>query len=126
MYNVIFTIPLNFQLYAAPSAPPDQVSTTEIHSDSVYLSWRAPLPIHHNGDVIGYNVTYSATNSDAVDSVFSAFNNTVITYLNPFTTYTITVAAVTSAGIGPYSSPLSFVTDEAGIVINYIPMAMVY
>ena len=71
-------------------------------------------------------MTYSATNSDTVDSVFSAFNNTVITYLNPFTTYTITVAAVTSAGIGPYSSLLSFVTDEAGIVINYIPMAMVY
>ena len=80
---------------AAPSAPPDQISIDDINSDSIHLSWRPPSPEYHNGDITGYNVTFAATNSEEVFTTFSATNSTRITSLNPFTTYTISTAAVT-------------------------------
>lgn len=42
-------------------------------------------------------------------------NSTVIRSLAPFTTYSYSVAAVTIAGIGPYSSISTVLTDEAGM-----------
>lgn len=103
---------------SAPSAAPDEVIADTIYSDSVQLFWRPPAAFHHNGDIIGYNVTYTAVNSETVDSILSASNWTVIGSLNPFTTYTVTVAAVTSAGRGPYSIAVTFMTDEAGIFLS--------
>ena len=85
-----------------------------MYTDSVYLSWRPPSPEYHNGDLTGYNVTFTATNSEEVLTTFSAINSTRITSLYPFTTYTISVAAATSVGIGPYSTAITFMTDEAG------------
>lgn len=99
----------------APSAPPDEISIDAIYFDSVHLSWRAPLREYHNGELIGYNVTFTATNSEEVFDLFSASNSTVIGSLSPFTSYIISIAAVTSAGIGPYSAAVTVMTAEAGI-----------
>ena len=99
-----------------PSAPPDEISIDAIYFDSIYLSWRAPLREYHNGELIGYNVTFTATNSEEVLDLFSVSNGTVIGLLNPFTSYIISIAAVTSVGIGPYSAAVTVMTAEAGIV----------
>ena len=69
---------------------------------------------------MGYNVTYTDTNSEVRDSVFSESNTTVIRPLNPFTSYAISVSAVTNAGSGPYSTVVIVTTDEAGTLINYL------
>ena len=100
-----------------PSAPPDEISIDTVYFDSIYLSWRAPLREHHNGELIGYNLTFTATNSEEVLDLFSASNGTAIGSLNPFTSYTINIAAVTSAGVGPYSVTITVMTAEAGIII---------
>ena len=113
----------------APSAPPDLISIDSIYSESIYLSWRPSSPEYHNGDVIGYYVTFTATNSEEVFTTFSAANSTRIMSLDPFITYTISVAAATGVGIGPYSTPVTFVTNEAGRVIRtgmYCESAMIY
>lgn len=99
---------------AAPSAPPEDISVDEIYPESVYLSWRPPLSVYHNGEIIGYNVTLSAVNSGVVSNTLSATNSTAVTSLNPYVTYIVIVAAVTSAGSGPYSIAVTFTTDEAG------------
>ena len=41
-----------------------------------------------------------------------------IAHLLPFTTYTISIAAETSAGIGPFSDPITVQTSEAGTCNN--------
>ena len=99
----------------APSAPPDEISIDAIYFDSIYLSWRAPLKEHHNGEIIGYNVTLTATSSGELLDIFSASNSTVIESLSPFTSYIISIAAMTSAGVGPYSAVVTVMTAEAGI-----------
>lgn len=99
---------------SAPSAPPDEISIDAVYPESVYLSWRPPLPEFHNGEITGYNLTFTATNPEEILSIFSASNSTEMRSLKPFTTYTTTVAAVTHAGIGPYSTAVTFMTDEAG------------
>ena len=60
-------------------------------------------------------MTFTAINSEEVLDIFSASNSTVIGSLNPFTSYVITIAAVTGAGVGPYSASITVMTDEAGI-----------
>ena len=106
--------------HTAPSAPPDSVIIDEIDSNSIYLSWTAPPLEYHNGDINGYNVTITATNGEDHLTTFSATNSTRITSLDPFTTYTVRVAAVTDVGIGPYSTAITFMTDEAGMKVKVI------
>lgn len=103
-----------YVITVAPSAPPNQISVGEIYSDSVYLSWRPPSPEHRNGEIIGYNVTLTVTSTGEEYTILSASNSTILSSLNPFTTYTFMIAAVTDAGVGPRSTAINFMTDEAG------------
>ena len=79
------------------------------------MSWKPPLAVYHNGEIIGYNVTLITTNLAIEKTIFSAYNSTTIWSLDPYTNYGITVAAITRAGIGPYSTIITFTTDESGI-----------
>ena len=87
-------------------------------SDSFTVCWMAPPPQHHNGEITGYNVSVTTTTTGETFTIFSVTNSTTIGSLSPYTTYNYMVAAVTSAGIGPYSTPDTVVTDEAGIWSN--------
>ena len=96
----------------APSAPPTSVSTSAVTSSSITVQWGAVDCIHHNGDITGYSVRYGVQGSAEGDrTVVMASGGSsgglyVIFGLSPSTTYTIEVAAVTSAGTGVYSDPL--------------------
>ena len=88
----------------------------EISSSFFYLSWDPPPQPEQNGEIIGYNVTLTDFNSEAQVTIFTPINSTKVVSLRPFTTYLYAVAAITAAGIGPYSVSSIFITDEAGIV----------
>ena len=88
----------------APSAPPSFVSVSEVTSSSITVQWGPVDCIHRNGDITGYSVQYkSETVSVSGDSTGGMY---VISDLMPSTTYSIQVAAETSAGTGPYSTAL--------------------
>jgi hypothetical protein len=106
--------------FAAPSAPPDTVYVTEIYSDSIGLSWSTLPPEHHNGEIIGYNITVTAIYSGETFTIFSETNSTIVSSLVSFTSYSYSVAAVTIAGVGPYSSVSTVLTGEAGMYIHLI------
>ena len=108
---------LFISLLAAPGAPPETVNVIEIFPDSFEISW-SPLSVQdHNGEITGYNVTVTATNTGESFTVFSETNSTTVKSLTPFTTYTYAVAAATIAGIGPYSIASTVVTGEAGTYV---------
>ncbi len=96
---------------------------TEIYSDSIGLSWSTLPPEHHNGEIIGYNITVTAIYSGETFTIFSATNSTIVSSLVPFASYSYSVAAVTIAGVGPYSSVSTVLTGEAGMYINFDPLA---
>ena len=98
--------------HTAPSAPPTSVSVSEVTSSSITVQWGPVDCIHRNGDITGYSVQYREVGSGIVQtisvSVVSGDSATeiIISNLDPSTIYTIEVAAVNSAGTGPYSYPL--------------------
>ena len=80
-------------------------------SSSITVQWGPVDCIHRNGDITGYSVQYdNKTVSVSGDSSGGMF---VISGLVPSTTYSIQVAANTSAGTGPYSRAIH--TQTAGI-----------
>lgn len=90
------------------------MTVDEIYPDSIELSWSPPPPQNQNGEITGYNITVTATNTGVTFTVFSVANSTVVGSLTPFTTYIYSVAAVTNAGTGPFSSPNTVTTGETG------------
>lgn len=88
----------------------------EISSSFFYLSWDPPPQPEQNGEIIGYNVSVTDFNSEAEITIFTSINSTEVTSLRPFTTYLYAVAAITAAGIGPYSVSSTLITEESGVV----------
>ena len=97
----------------APSAPPTFVNVSEVTSSSITVHWGPVDCIHRNGDITGYSVQYEEMESGSIQtmSVTSSVTEVTISSLVPSTTYSIQVAAETSAGVGNYSDPLIVNTD---------------
>ena len=103
-------------MFPAPSSPPSSVSVSEVTSSSITVQWGPVDCIHRNGDITGYSVQYGSENvSISGDSSGGMY---VISGLMPSTTYSIQVAAETSAGTGPFSTVLYQLT--AGIIYTVL------
>ena len=94
----------------APFTPPTSVSVSEVTFSSITVQWGPVDCIHRNGDITGYSVQYgSETVSVSGDSSGGMY---VISGLIPSTTYSIQVAAQTSADTGPYSTAVDQMTSS--------------
>ena len=81
---------------------------------SITVQWGPVNCIHRNGDIAGYSVKYgSETVSVSGDA---SGGRLIISGLMPSTTYSIQVAAETSAGSGPYSAAANQLT--AGVIFQ--------
>lgn len=73
-----------------------------------------PLLEEQNGNITGYEI--ELTNLDSAD--VKIFETTATTFLieslRPHTVYSVTVAARTAVGIGPFSEAAVFQTKEDG------------
>lgn len=98
--------------YPAPSGSPNEVEAIPQGPNSIHLSWGPPDFIRQNGPITGYDVMYSGGDISDITHV----NTTVyiLVGLQPYTTYSIRVAAKTSQGRGPFSTAIEQATLEAG------------
>ena len=99
--HVILAIP------PAPSAPPASVSVSEVTSSSITVQWEPVDCADRNGDITGYSVQYWEVGSGSTQTMpvsGGSATETVISGLMLSTAYSIQVAAVNSAGTGPYSA----------------------
>ena len=97
--------------FPAPSAPPTSVSVSEVTPFTITVQWGPVDCIHRNGEITGY--TLEATTSTELDrrvDVASSAREATVSGLTPFTEYTVSVAAVNSAGTGVYSSRITIRT----------------
>ena len=99
---------------AAPSRPPVNLTVEATTSDSITLNWIPPDIQSRNGIITGYLVNVTAVETGETFQASSTTTNLVVQSLEPFTTYNCTIAAETSAGIGPFSIPLTVQTNETG------------
>ena len=105
---------VHFSVVIAPTGFPQEVSVGIVSSQSVELSWSAPLLEERNGIIDSYVITLTRHGRDSQLQLMSTTTTITLNSLVAFTSYFVTVAAVTSAGLGPPSSQLSFTTAEDG------------
>ena len=94
--------------------PPVNLTVEATTAESISLSWSPPDVQSQNGVITGYIINVTASETGEAFQVSSTTTNLVIQQLRPFTTYNCTVAAMTSAGIGPFSISLTVQTNETG------------
>ena len=89
-------------------------------STSIQVSWVAPSAADQNGAVTVYTVYYQAVGANIHDgrlkqqAVVAPLNETVLTGLEEYVEYNISVSASTSVGEGPFSASIVVRTAEAG------------
>ena len=96
--------------HTAPSSPPSSVTVTGVTSSTISVQWGSMPCIHQNGDITGYSVQYEVMGSGNTQTIpvsGATTTQTIISGLNPSTTYSIEVAAVNSAGTGVYNDAIT-------------------
>ncbi|XP_017774104.1 PREDICTED: roundabout homolog 2-like [Nicrophorus vespilloides] len=87
-----------------PSAPPDSI-TARLHNDTAWLvRWLPPPPQHHNGIIIGYKIEIKGSAARSMITMNANTTSVMISNLTSGGTYNARVAALTRAGIGPFSN----------------------
>lgn len=83
---------------------------------SVEVSWIPPLIQDQNGPLIYYEIKLLQSQFDSVSNITLQSNQISINVagLEEYTTYSVVVAAATATGLGPFSSPITFITREDG------------
>ena len=100
-----------------PSAVPQNVTTVVIDSTSILVSWYPPPFVDQNNDIIGYQLMITNQNRTNSGPMFVKITNVssyVATMLQEFEVYSISIAAETDNGLGPFSEPVSDQTLEDG------------
>ena len=94
-------------LFVVPGAPPQSVTVTSVSSYSIKLSWGGVLCDQRNGEITGYQINYTCTSDDGKVNVTGNQMTVTLSNLQPYTDYSISVAAMTVNGTGPFSTPVS-------------------
>ena len=102
-------------LLVAPSGPPTNVAVTTTAWE-LKVTWDKPHKDERNGDIIQYQVRYTANGMTEVKST-SKMKLLLgkADGIRPHTKYTVSVSALTSAGQGPFSSPVTVTTKQHGM-----------
>ena len=93
-------------LSTAPAASPASLSPVTVTFNSITVQWEKVNCFHHNGEITGYRIMAKASGEDnrTVNVKDSNGRTATVSGLNSNTLYTISVAAVNSAGTGPATS----------------------
>ena len=87
------------------------IESSDVGQRMATISWLPPPFQDQNGVILYYQLIFSQSQFDIPNIVA---NSSTITYtvstLEEYTEYVFTVAAATSIGLGPFSSPMVFMT----------------
>ncbi len=98
----------------APSGPILSLNVTVLTHEDVFVNWVEPRSEDQNGIITGYTINVTRNDIGATVQIMSTTTNTYLSSLQPFTTYTCEVAAMTIEGTGPFSSSIIFTTEQTG------------
>ena len=108
-------------IFLVPSGFPQSFTEIVDSSRSIAFNWQAPPVSEQNGIIISYtiNVTETRSSYGLQQMVHRSQTSITVTSLLPFTTYSCSIAASTSVGIGPFSTLLIATTFEDGMMYDY-------
>ncbi|XP_019901245.1 Down syndrome cell adhesion molecule homolog isoform X2 [Esox lucius] len=98
-----------------PDGPPMDVKLEALSAHSIKVTWRAPEPSLQNGPIKGYMIRYAEYSPQGqfpvkVVYVMDGGESFTVNNLEEETNYTVTLVAINSAGLGPFSKPLICIT----------------
>ena len=102
--------------FPAPVSPPRDFDQANL--SPLILSWRPPAIEDQNGNITGYTIRILDESTGEVYLIQVESTTYTNRTLKNFTNYRFQVAAMTSAGIGPYSTHIDITTPEAGRLHN--------
>lgn len=87
-----------------------------LNSTAAQLSWQPPLEEEQNGIIAFYSLILLRNTSNILGRQNFTFASTLVdlTSLRPFSEYTVSIAASTAIGMGPFTAPQVFRTPEDG------------
>ena len=99
-----------------PSGQPQLFENQSTSSFSITIHWEQVECIHRNSEITGYNVVYFPTGypSNHQQNLHTAEYSITITDLVPLTHYTVSVAAASVNGTGPYTNITSTTEPPIG------------
>lgn len=98
---------------AAPTASPSNIQGVNKSASSIEVTWQEPPPETQNGALSGYKVLfYKNTSSGDQQQRISSETRILLTGLDTFTIYMVSVQAYNLAGEGPRSSFIAARTSE--------------
>ena len=98
-----------------PSSPPQNVMVTSVNPASLMVSWQLPSTINYNGPITGHMIRYTRVGSSDMMSVNVNSGTThIISGLVAYVNYSVTVAARTVNGTGPFSNLVEQRSGEDG------------
>lgn len=105
--------------FLVPSGFPLSFVETIDSSRSVTFSWLPPSVDERNGVIVTYTINITETGSGQTfqRTVPSSQSFVTVNSLLPFTTYSCSIAASTSVGMGAFSTLLTLNTPEDGMTI---------
>jgi len=102
-------------LSLAPSSSPTNVLSFVSSPRSASVSWFPPAVNGQNGIIVYYILVLTDVGFNSSDITI---NTTLTSYafsnLEEYNVYSCAVAAATQVGLGPYSDPIQFTTQEDG------------
>ena len=99
-----------------PSSPPLNSSGEVLSPSTLSIAWQPPAPEGQNGVITSYTVLLIELPTNATTTYQRGGSHTeiLITNLHPYYEYSCSVAAGTSVGLGPYSTPFTLTTQQDG------------
>ncbi len=116
--NYLVIIPCAFPV---PSSPPFNVTIFSISSTTIGVMWDDVQQIDHNGVLITFEILYVPLETfigvlySTVVNISASNRSVILTGLQEYVEYNISVRAYTSVGAGPFSLAISARTSEMGI-----------
>ena len=84
------------------------------NSTSATVSWNPPPADDINGIIIRYIINVTVVGSGVTFQLTSTTTSLSVYTLTPYTTFICIIAAVTSAGTGPFGPPFTLITPQDG------------
>ena len=112
-------------LYVDPDSPPTNVTAQVLSSTAIVVRWKAVPPINQNGEIVGYDLIYEpletfsgSIGQTLVNGLPASSLGLTLSGLEEYVRYNISVRASTQVGPGPFSVPVTTVTDETSKYYN--------
>ena len=105
-------------LFLAPSGSPSKIMATPVSSTAIHVAWDIVPPIDQNGVITAYQIlyypleTFNGTIGTQMMTIY--LSPVIITSLEEFVAYNISIRALNKLGVGPFSPNFTVSTLEDG------------